>query len=278
MRTGNLTFMLAALAAAICTPASVSRSADKKVFSHKAHIEEGADCDTCHKTDKSAPLPQLVKDACEDCHDDGAPAWKLPARSRRLHIRFPHAAHTDSLECNDCHKATIEETQPAGRPLLTRAQCDACHRENDVEVSSARCKACHGDDRRRQPPADHAAGWLEKHGSESRWRVFGRHGKDCRLCHRADACTTCHKTSKPRSHTGLWRTRTHGISAEFDRDSCKTCHNAGACIRCHRTTAPLNHKGAWRATHGLAAEGRSNEHCAVCHTPAWCASCHAGGR
>jgi hypothetical protein len=74
----------------------------------------------------------------------------------------------------------------------------------------------------------------------------------------------------------LWRTRAHGISAAWERESCKTCHNSGSCIRCHMSTRPLNHKGAWSSTHGLAAQIDSNRHCAVCHSQAWCTACHDG--
>ena len=249
---------------------------DTKVFSHKMHVEEGADCTDCHHVEGTQQLPTLNKGACQECHDEGAPSWRLPVRTRRLPIEFPHKLHAGALKCTDCHEKTGAETQPAGQTLLKRADCAACHQEKAVKVSENNCAACHQGDRRRVAPKDHKNSWLTRHGAESRWRVFDQHGRDCALCHRSDACLTCHKTNRPKSHTALWRMRTHGIQAGWDRDSCKTCHNAGTCIRCHRTVAPQNHKGAWRATHGLAAQVKTNEHCTTCHSLSWCSACHAG--
>jgi hypothetical protein len=251
-------------------------ASDGKDFVHKMHIEEGAECTTCHDTESGEGLPGLKKEACEDCHDEGAPGWKLPKRAARLPIRFPHKIHAEAGECKDCHEKTIEGSQVAGQPILTHADCLACHEENGVEVSGGNCAACHGSDPRKEPPGDHRHGWLNRHGEESKWRVFDAHGKDCSLCHRSATCLNCHKTRRPKNHSGLWRMRTHGLAAEWDRETCKTCHETGTCIRCHRSTEPLNHKGGWRATHGLAAQTRSNQHCAVCHNLSWCAACHQG--
>ncbi len=260
----------------IFAAASVSLAGEEKVFSHKQHAEEGAGCTDCHNAEGTDELPGLSREVCQDCHDEGAPNWRLPAVTRRLRIEFPHKAHSDSLECNDCHEKTAAESQPADESLLEQPDCSVCHQENDVKVSESKCAVCHGEDLRDIPPKDHKRSWLIRHGTESQWRVFDRHGKDCSLCHRSDVCLTCHKTRRPKSHTALWRTRTHGLSAAWDRGACKTCHNSGACIRCHRSTAPLNHKGVWKSTHGLAAQTRSNEHCAVCHSLSRCAACHVG--
>lgn len=216
----------------------------------------------------------INQEGCAECHDDGVPAWVLPAKASRLPFAFPHRLHADAAECKQCHQAVADETQPASKPLLDHERCEACHKEHGAEVGQ--CKQCHGVDASKSKPADHAHAWQRKHGEESRWRQFGRHGQDCSLCHRSDGCQTCHKTSRPQNHTGLWRTRTHGLAAEWDRAACKTCHETGACIRCHQATQPLNHKGAWRSTHGLAAQSRSNEHCATCHQLSWCAACHGG--
>lgn len=246
--------------------------AEVKTFSHKRHLEEGAECTTCHLV-KETP-PKLAPQACDDCHEGSKPAYSLPAKARPLKIQFPHAAHAEAVECKGCHAATADERQPAGQPLMGQDRCTSCHHERKVTVTT--CTACHGVDARREEPSDHGLAWLRNHGEESRFRRNSEHGRDCELCHRGATCETCHRTTAPANHTGLWRVRTHGLAAEWDREACKTCHESGACIRCHRSTEPLSHKGAWQATHGLAAETRSNEHCAVCHPLSWCAACHRG--
>ena len=245
-----------------------------KEFSHADHQEEGAECSDCHDT--AAEVPILKREACEDCHDEAPPAWKLPIRALRLKIKFPHKAHADSLECEKCHQSTAEDNQLFDKPMLLVSSCESCHEKNKVANGEGDCIRCHGVDQRKVPPGDHKESWLNRHGSEAQWRVFGIHGSECSSCHRRSACVICHKNNLPRSHTALWRVRTHGVAASWDRDRCKVCHETGTCVRCHRTTAPMNHRGAWRATHGLAAQIRGNQHCAVCHSLARCTACHSG--
>jgi c(7)-type cytochrome triheme protein len=251
-------------------------AAEGKTFSHKLHLEQGAGCTDCHDTEQASGLPSLKRDTCAGCHDQGTPEPVLPVKSRRLKAVFPHRPHAKAVECGQCHKAVAEETASAGQPLVMQGACTACHAAKGIAVAAGDCKACHGGDARSVKPADHAAAWKHDHGQAAQWRVFDQHGQDCTLCHRSDACKACHKRERPQSHTALWRNRTHGLSAEWDRDACKTCHETGTCVRCHQSTKPLNHTGAWRATHSLAAELTSNEHCAVCHQPTYCATCHSG--
>ena len=251
------------------------RADEPPQFSHQFHLDEqGASCTDCHDLSGSR-LPTVKKSACADCHDE-VPKYQYGHRSRPLQVKFPHAVHADSFECKECHAKTIGDTQTAGEPIMPQPGCIGCHEENGIAVAPSACAKCHGADKKREKPLDHAVNWERKHPQEAKWRVFDQHGKDCKMCHGQDTCLTCHKNNKPRSHTALWRVRTHGVSAEWDREGCKTCHETGTCIRCHRTTAPLSHKGAWRQTHGLAAQTRSNEHCTVCHSRSECIACHSG--
>ena len=249
-------------------------AAELGLFSHAVHLEEGAECGECHVADDGAGPPLVNKKYCEECHDDGVPSYRLPARARKLGGGFPHATHVEAGDCKECHQATIADAQKAGAWIMAEAKCEACHKENDVEVKASNCAACHAKGRRLQVPADHGGSWMLKHGDESRWQVFGGHTKDCSSCHRRDACATCHRTKRPQSHTGLWRLRGHGLSAGWDRDSCRTCHETGACISCHKTTRPFNHVGAWRSRHGSAMGAESN--CSVCHIShvSTCGTCH----
>jgi c(7)-type cytochrome triheme protein len=245
-----------------------------KSFSHAFHLKQGADCDNCHLLKPGAPLPEIKKEGCNDCHDQGPPPWVLPAKAARLKARFDHGPHVKALKCLDCHAPIAKDKQEGGRPILDQAACSACHEKRSVKVGQSACARCHGVDARKSAPSDHRHAWLSKHGQEAEWRSKGEHGKDCGACHRNDGCKTCHLTQKPHNHTALWRMRTHGLEAEWSRESCKVCHETGTCIRCHRNTPPLNHQGAWSKTHGLTAAGAGNEHCAVCHNPSFCAHCH----
>ncbi len=246
------------------------------LFSHSMHIDEDAECSQCHVETEDGSAPSVNKEYCTECHDDGVPSYRLPARAVKMGGGFPHGTHVDAAECKDCHEATITETQKAGALIVPQEKCTACHKAKNVKVSSANCGACHPRGRRQKPPSDHEGNWLLKHGAESRWSAVSGHTKDCSSCHRRDACATCHRTKRPQSHTGLWRLRGHGLAAGWDRNSCRTCHETGACISCHKTNRPLNHSGAWSTYHSLAAEVEGNSHCAVCHSPGYCISCHKG--
>ena len=215
-------------------------------FVHAAHLEEGAECTDCHQPSS---------------------------------VRFPHKAHVDSLECNDCHAPSEGSAEPDRRAKASYEACTECHNENDIELDKAACAKCHGVKMRLTAPPDHKKAWLARHGRESEWRVFEKHGRKCSLCHQSNVCITCHQSQKPASHTGLWRIRTHGSAASWDRNRCKTCHETGTCIQCHTTTPPINHTGSWGSTHILVAQTAGNERCAVCHSLVRpCAGCHAMGR
>lgn len=244
-------------------------------FDHAMHLEEGAECSGCHVAAQGADSMTVNKEACLDCHDDGAPAYSLAARSRDLKAAFPHKLHAESLECGDCHGAIPKNEVKAGEPVMGFDRCAECHTENDVTIEAGNCNACHGKNMKLEKPDDHQGLWLKLHGDESTWRVFDEHGKDCKACHGTDACSSCHKENRPSSHTGLWRMRGHGLAAGWERESCKTCHETGTCVRCHKETKPLSHRGAWDSFHGFAAESTGNEHCATCHSPGECAQCHA---
>ena len=248
----------------------------KKVFSHKFHINDaGAECATCHDV-KNSDEPRLNQEACKDCHDTGAPAWMLPARHRKLVFAYPHKRHAGSKElaCKNCHQAVADDAIPDGKPFLTPDRCLACHAEKGTGARATECVKCHGVDQKTVRPTSHKIAWPVKHGGAAQLVEKGEHGKDCTLCHGEAACRACHTQTRPKSHTGLWRVRTHGTAAGWDRDRCKTCHETGTCVRCHQQTAPMSHTGAWKQVHGLTAGSKDNEHCRACHQTGFCNTCH----
>ena len=237
-------------------------------FPHGPHLEEIDECGTCHKAgdDGEMGYDKLI---CADCHDDNS-VYQDFEKAEFPILAFPHALHVEAGDCADCHKA------PGMRFPKGKKACDACHAENDIAIPGAACVKCHGKPARKLLPLDHKGSWGVGHGAASRWRVFERHGRDCSTCHEANACQTCHQEQRPRSHSGLWRLRTHGTAASWNRDSCRTCHETGACVACHRNTAPMNHIGAWSKLHGFTARTRSDSSCTTCHSGGECASCHSG--
>ena len=264
--TMRISLLFLALGTLVAVGATTAGSSDP--FPHEPHLEEADDCATCHEAGVKGAMT-VKADSCAECHEDDVPGYRKMAGSGPGLVHFPHALHVDAGECKDCHKA------PAMAAAKDKKSCDKCHDENGVEVAEAACASCHGKSAKKIEPPDHKGTWETSHGKAARWRVFGRHGRDCSVCHGTDSCDTCHKTQRPRSHTGLWRIRTHGAAASWDRDSCRTCHETGTCIACHKSTSPMNHIGAWSMTHGFAARSVADKSCNVCHSAGDCAACHS---
>jgi hypothetical protein len=242
-------------------------------FSHELHLEEQDDCMYCHM---GWAADQLRPDElfCAQCHEEPMMGAKLNARARKMKIPFPHATHVRSMQCRLCHENVESDDIQDGAPTLRPTDCFSCHKAKGVHTPESKCTKCHGENERFREPEDHAELWKQRHGEESKWRVFDEHGKDCRLCHGNDECVTCHRRERPLDHNGLWRLRLHGKDAAWDRDRCKVCHESGWCVRCHRNTRPLNHVGAWALLHERALNGAGASSCYVCHSPAWCNQCH----
>lgn len=247
-------------------------------FPHAVHLGQNLTCAECHDTSTDKPVLKTAR--CAPCHDASVTAAHVANPPRELGA-FPHKRHADAYSCDDCHANVRTDAWPASKPMMGHDTCARCHESAGVAIPEADCARCHGRDMRKTAPADHAQAWRTRHGREAEWRVFDEHGRDCNACHQGATCQACHRTERPLNHTALWRERTHGQAAAFDRDRCKTCHEAGSCDNCHRDTPPLNHRGAWRALHGKSVSAGSMDTCRVCHQPARdCNACHRnqGGR
>lgn len=272
--------LLSIHAVAIITSVSAVFYADKPlIFSHKKHIEDtAAECSGCHE---DAANPKAVKtSACAECHDEDVGKAVLRPRASRPEIVFSHEIHNNVATCIDCHERTAKDKQRRNTPLQTYEKCTDCHRENGIVLPWFQCGACHAEANRNIKPVSHQKTWLSRHGKIGGWDGFKGHGNNCELCHTKSECKTCHQIMAPKSHTALWRIRSHGFVASMDRERCKTCHETGSCINCHLHTAPQNHRGAWPRVHGLAAKA-SPEKCKVCHSAAYgtssaCIECHGG--
>ncbi len=261
----------------LVAPAALSRVAladGEATFSHQLHIVSfKLACTDCHLKQPAGP-PKVSFNKCKDCHGSGGPPpFKVP-RFQRIGLHgFPHAKHDRRLACTVCH--TLMTTDYAGKPIMDKKRCAACHAQGGYRVAEQQCVVCHGYDKKKVKPESHlASNWLHDHGELSQLGESDEHGTDCRLCHGEQACTRCHRERMPKSHNGLWRMRLHGEAASWDRESCKACHETGVCVRCHENTRPLNHTAAWASVHGAAAQTTDNETCGVCHRPNCGSSCH----
>ncbi len=269
-------------AAALTTVCKSFFAKDQQWFSHKRHIEDyNSDCENCHNMKADPPVFGGMS-TCEGCHDESLSKPVLKHKAKRYEIIFSHDLHNNVAVCTECHETTAKDKQKRNMPMQSYSRCLSCHEENAIHISPFKCSSCHKQTDKQTRPDNHKKTWLQSHGKAAEWKLDKGHGNDCILCHKQSECQTCHRTMKPKNHTGLWRMKTHGLSASMEKERCKTCHETGVCITCHRNTAPQNHRGTWRRAHGISAN-TSPEKCRVCHSPSFgssvnCVECHRGNR
>lgn len=265
-----------------------------RLFNHEAHIVRGVGCLDCHEGGEKeirAGLPS--KAFCMNCHEDldkepgkplekkvaafldpaGNPVWSAFTR-QSSEIKFSHQSHaTAKVACIECHEGIDKDTGLRPGMLQRMDSCVSCHaarapRKND-------CVSCHASMDRTVAPLSHGQLWERRHGACAREGREVATSNDCAMCHRKDACTTCHQTRPPSDHDNFWRLKAHGVAASFDRSRCATCHASDSCSRCHQQVAPVSHGAGWNAP--------GSRHCASCHVPQvqfqgqGCAVCHKGG-
>ena len=155
-------------------------AAAQKPFSHAPHLAEKMACADCHDAAKE-PMA-IKKEGCAKCHGDAPLAYGQPASAPRpLRAPFPHARHAAALSCTDCHQGLEKDALPQGRPFMNYAQCQSCHKDNDIATPAGKCTSCHNADPRKAKPLDHGQAWKTRHGAAADWRVFETHGTDCAL-------------------------------------------------------------------------------------------------
>ncbi|GAB4246076.1 MAG: hypothetical protein Kow00122_03050 [Thermoleophilia bacterium] len=104
-------------------------------FSHTAHLDRGANCDSCHQrpthTRQGTRPPRMVD--CFTCHDEG-PEAAAPAECGLCHPQdfdLTPASHTPDF---------YEETHPEAAASEGTAYCALCHEGEGEQV----CELCHG--------------------------------------------------------------------------------------------------------------------------------------
>ena len=267
-------------------------------FSHKNHLKQGVECESCHVLKPGYELPTMPDMAtCTTCHDVDKEAGlkeikehkTVPAECGKCHIgipgekkiewakwcefpdvRFSHENHYKErkIDCKICHEDIdkVDRVTPLQAPRMET--CAGCHEKDKTEIV---CQQCHSNKAKETKPQDHLVGWQKRHGELIREGIDPRGEAKCYRCHRKDSCVDCHQNEPPSDHTNHWRQRGHGIASDIDRDRCATCHQMDECVRCHEQTAPRNHTAGW--------SGSSQRHCSVCHWPinaVGCWTCHKG--
>jgi hypothetical protein len=200
-------------------PRPLTRRTEKvQLFSHRAHIGEGMECDDCHgEAVLGEPhLPQ--KALCRSCHAT--------------------ASHMD--DCAVCH-APSEELLPlthtpgwlwfhGADARVDQAGCEGCH-------TGGGCQECHAGDNVR--PRSHGLNYGFRHAVDARGNEF-----TCASCHEERSfCVSCHVAERviPLNHSRAdWVLSSGGNHAEegrFDLESCVACHDEGGgspvCADCH---------------------------------------------
>lgn len=187
-------------------------------FSHKDHLDRGAECARCHAGVMAAPdeqasaLPAMA--TCMSCHD----------------------GLTAANDCKLCHgdRVTLADIHPgdwrhAHGDVAAHgdASCAGCH------TRSSTCLECHRGDN--LTGFTHDLNYAFTHGLDAA-------GKEttCAGCHETRLfCTDCHERNSriPLDHSRIAWLSEHGREARSDVERCASCHDSGdpTCARagCH---------------------------------------------
>jgi hypothetical protein len=188
-------------------------------FSHKQHIEGGAECLSCHagvenKEDagEAVHIPDMVK--CMTCH----------------------TTPSESAGCYVCHQKG-ESLKPADHGIAWaeshgmysetgNQNCNSCHRQSY-------CIECHQGTNLFNE--SHPAEFIATHSISYLSREI-----NCYRCHEnRDYCIECHINVNyviPANHTiAGWNGSMHAEEARMDYERCTVCHMSGdaVCSTCH---------------------------------------------
>jgi len=245
-------------------------------FSHRRHLEMGAQCTLCHGAvtsstdarDRNLPgheqcgICHLIDQpgaadlyppaACSTCHagfqdGDAEVPVPLPVKVPPARITFSHQLHTDQgVPCLHCHGGVPEADLATRSHLPSMSTCLGCH---DGAKAPSECATCH----------------LQGRGG---LLITAASGHD-QLAPRG--------RFRPDNHYDPSWSRGHSTAARLAPEACSSCHSPAVCLDCHDGKAPRQdlHPADWVMTHGLEA-GRRTLDCQACHDQSsFCSDCHA---
>jgi hypothetical protein len=156
--------------------------------------------------------------ACRKCHTNYREV------SPNGDLKIPHRAHVAILNigCPFCHRNLVHSVNAKGFNTPSMTTCLVCHNGKRAENA---CTTCHT---RKEVPANHKQkDWLAIHPTMTKTM-------DCASCHAwaPDYCAQCHRSRRPPSHVGNWKTA-HAGPARANRKMCLVCHSQKFCDDCH---------------------------------------------
>ena len=253
-------------------------------YSHNQHVKDlGIACADCHGKMTNGQYAVISHATCKECHGDWIdtqtistntcgkchkvkdlkalpPYTTTNAPGERVKSLFVHTSAV-SNRCEACHGALLDKKLNYAPELTHKAKVAMRTQAHGWGMD---CTACHANMDKKTPPPSHEDNWTRMHG-----KMGQQPDNTCNMCHPQDTCRACHQTTKPQSHNNLWRLKTHGSQAAWDRERCLVCHRQDSCAACHANTVPQSHNASWL-----------HNHCYSCHAqPAQnaCAACHPGG-
>jgi hypothetical protein len=139
-----------------------SRSEQPIAFNHKKHVDQGLDCDTCHRYYKMQTFPGMPDlSICLECHKERITQSPQEEKIRQLatrkegiswkqiygepdHVLFSHQRHVvlGKIECKTCHGDIGQSEKPPIKQFvrMTMNWCMSCHARRKVTND---CLACH---------------------------------------------------------------------------------------------------------------------------------------
>jgi hypothetical protein len=131
-------------------------------FNHKKHVDQGLECDACHryyKTQSFSGLPSIA--ICLECHKEPITSNPEEEKIRQYekkkeqipwrhiygepdHVFFSHRRHVvlGKIACQTCHGNIAQSEKPPSKPWvkMTMSWCMNCHRKSKATND---CLACH---------------------------------------------------------------------------------------------------------------------------------------
>jgi len=132
-------------------------------FSHKKHIDQGLECDTCHRfymENINSGRPTV--DICAECHGEQITESQEEKKLieeyikkgkeiswRRIyyepqHVYYPHFRHVKiaEIKCEFCHGKVAEMKHGLRKPLknISMYFCINCHEQRNISTD---CITCH---------------------------------------------------------------------------------------------------------------------------------------